>query len=148
MNEIRKPFSEVITEEKMDNLYRRLAYDKDDNDTFFEGNNFINGLALVKSGVRDAYYFDDEVSYIVDTEGKFVDISLDKNIKYSNGEIVTLDESDRGSYFFKVERIWERKFENNKEVECQHLHRERLLLHRQKARLHGILTKVSCQFRG
>lgn len=118
MNEIRKPFSEVITEEKMDNLYRRLAYDKDDNDTFFEGNDFINGLALVKSGVRDAYYFDDEVSYIVDTEGKFVDISLDKNIKYSNGEIVTLDESDRGSYFFKVERIWERKFENNKEVEC------------------------------
>lgn len=118
MNEVRKPFSEVITEEKMDNLYRRLAYDKDDNDTFFEGNDFINGLALVKSGVRDAYYFDDEVSYIVDTEGKFVDISLDKNIKYSNGEIVTLDESDRGSYFFKVERIWERKFENNKEVEC------------------------------
>lgn len=100
MNEVRKPFSEVITEEKMDNLYRRLAYDKDDNDTFFEGNDFINGLALVKSGVRDAYYFDDEVSYIVDTEGKFVDISLDKNIKYSNGEIVTLDESDRGSYFF------------------------------------------------
>lgn len=47
MNEVRKPFSEVITEEKMDNLYRRLAYDKDDNDTFFEGNDFINGLALV-----------------------------------------------------------------------------------------------------
>lgn len=117
MNEIRRPFSEVITEEKKDDLYKRLAYDKDDDDTFFEGNDFINGLALVKSGACNAFFDDGVVSNIIDTKGKFVDIPLDKNIKYSNGEIVTLDESDKGSYFFKVERIWEKKFENTKEIE-------------------------------
>ena len=104
MNEIRKPFNEVLSKEQIHNLYVKCNYDKNNEELYFESNDFIDGFALILYGERDIE-LDINYSNIIDTNGNFIDILLDKNIKYSNGEIVKLKDEDKGSYFFEISRI-------------------------------------------
>ena len=71
-------------------------------------NDFINGFALILYGERDIE-FGTDYSDIIDTNGNFIDILLDKNIKYSNGKIVKLKNDDKGAYGFEISRILEYK---------------------------------------
>lgn len=112
MNEIRKPFSDVLSEEQIRDLYAKCNYDKNNEDLYFECNDFINGFALILYGERDIE-FGTDYSDIIDTNGNFIDILLDKNIKYSNGKIVKLKDDDKGSYFYKISRIHENKYKND-----------------------------------
>ena len=111
MNEIRKPFNEVLSKEQIHNLYVKCNYDKNNEELYFESNDFIDGFALILYGERDIE-LDINYSNIIDTNGNFIDILLDKNIKYSNGEIVKLKDEDKGSYFFEISRIHESKYKN------------------------------------
>lgn len=111
MNEIRKPFTEVLSKEQIHNLYVKCNYDENNKGLYFECNDFIDGFALILYGERDIE-FGTDYSNIIDTNGNFIDILLDNNIKYSNGEIVKLKDEDKGSYFFEISRIHENKYKN------------------------------------
>lgn len=110
MNEIRKPFTEVLSKEQIHNLYVKCNYDENNKELYFECNDFIDGFSLILYGDRYIEFAD--YSNIIDTNGNFIDILLDNNIKYSNGEIVKLKDEDKGNYFFEISRIHENKYKN------------------------------------
>ena len=112
MNEIRKQFSDVLSEEQIRDLYAKCNYDESDENLYFECNDFINGFALISYGERDIEFGTDH-SNIIDTNGNFIDVLLDKNIKYSKGNIVKLKDEDKGSYFFEISRIHENRYKNS-----------------------------------
>ena len=78
-------------------------------ESYFKYDDFIDGFALIFYG-EDMYDpFGNNYSNIIDTNGNFIDILLDKNIKYSNGKIVKLKNDDKGAYGFEISRILEYK---------------------------------------
>lgn len=75
MNEIRKPFTEVLSKEQIHNLYVKCNYDENNKELYFECNDFINGFALILYGERDIE-FGTDYSNIIDTNGNFIDVLL------------------------------------------------------------------------
>lgn len=98
------PFDEVLSQESIEKIKSRMEYDETDSSLFFDGHDFINGFALVVCGYEYSK-FDEPETQIVNRIGDFVDISLDKNIKYSSGKIVKLSDGDKSQYSFKISRI-------------------------------------------
>ena len=78
------PFDEVLSQESIEKIKSRMEYDETDSSLFFVGHDFINGFALVVCGYEYSE-FDEPETQIVNRIGDFVDVSLDKNIKYSSG---------------------------------------------------------------
>lgn len=112
MNEIKKPFSDVLSDEQIHNLHVRCGYDENSRESYFICNDFINGYALIYYGEGDVEY-GTHYSNVIDTNGNFIDVLLDKNIKYSKGNIVKLKDEDKGSYFFEISRIHENRYKNS-----------------------------------
>lgn len=110
MNEITRKFLEVLSEQRLDDLRHRCNYYEDDefNEFYFKGNDFINGYSIVEYGYgEEDFQFGEHKSNIIDTNGFFVEIELNNEIKYMNGDIIKLNEADKGSYSFDVHRIQE-----------------------------------------
>lgn len=107
--EIRRAFSEVLSQEQLHKLHIKCNYDENDSEQFFEYGDFINGISLISHGERD-FIWGDRQNNIINTHGDFIDVVLNNKIKYSNGKIVKLDKEDRGSYFFEISRILEKGF--------------------------------------
>lgn len=97
-------FDEVLSQESIEKIKSRMEYDETDSSLFFDGHDFINGFALVVCGYEYSE-FDEPETQIVNRTGDFVDVSLDKNIKYSSGKIVKLSDGDKSQYSFKISRI-------------------------------------------
>ena len=139
MGEIKRPLETVLSEEQIHTLYEKLCvlYEKyfiNDEKIFFDGY-FIDGYALISYGeslrygeidgvspVDNTFWFDEDDSMssdgylcnnIVDTNGNFVTIFLDKDIKYSNGKIINLKD-DGTRYEFVISRVKENKYQNEK----------------------------------
>ncbi|WP_304316834.1 hypothetical protein [Phocaeicola plebeius] len=106
MNEIKKPFSDVLSDEQIHNLHVRCGYDENSRESYFICNDFINGYALIYYGEGDVEY-GTHYSNVIDTNGNFIDVTLDRNIKYSNGEIIKLNDNEKGRYYFEISRIRE-----------------------------------------
>ena len=106
MNEIKKPFSDVLSDEQIHNLHVRCGYDENSRESYFICNDFINGYALIYYGEGDVEY-GTHYSNVIDTNGNFIDVTLDRNIKYSNGKIIKLNDNDKGRYCFEISRIRE-----------------------------------------
>lgn len=79
--EIIRAFEEVLSSEEIADLHRRCDFDLDNSDLFFDASSFINGLSLINYGESDPEW-GTAYSNIIDTKGNFIDIQLDKNIKY------------------------------------------------------------------
>ncbi len=108
MNEITRKFLEVLSEQRLDDLRHRCNYYEDDefNEFYFKGNDFINVYSIVEYGYgEEDFQFGEHKSNIIDTNGFFVEIELNNEIKYMNGDIIKLNEADKGSYSFDVHRI-------------------------------------------
>lgn len=106
MNEIKKPFSDVLSDEQIHNLHVRCGYDENSRESYFICNDFINGYALIYYGEGDVEY-GTHYSNVIDTNGNFIDVTLDRNIKYSNGKIIKLNDNEKGRYYFEISRIRE-----------------------------------------
>ena len=106
MNEIKKPFSDVLSDEQIHNLHVRCGYDENSRESYFICNDFINGYALIYYGEGDVEY-GTHYSNVIDTNGNFIDVTLDRNIKYSNGKIIKLNNNDKERYYFEISRIRE-----------------------------------------
>ncbi len=110
MKEVTRKFLDVISEKQLDDLRRRFNYYEDDefNEFYFRYNDFINGYSIIEYGYgEEDFIFGEHKSNIIDTEGRFVEIKLNNEIKYINGDIIKLNEADKGSYSFEVHRIQE-----------------------------------------
>lgn len=110
MKEVTRKFSDVISELTLDDLRRRCNYYEEDefNEFYFNYNDFVNGYSIIEYGYCEGdYSFGEHKSNIIDTKGSFVEIKLNDEIKYSNGDIIKLNELDKGSYSFEVHRIQE-----------------------------------------
>ena len=106
INETIKSYTEVLSPAEIKNVFLMCEYE-DNAENFFEFENFINGYSIIRYGERNNR-FDDPCSNIIDTNGHFVEIRLNDNIKYANGEIVKLKNIDNASYYFEVFRIIEK----------------------------------------
>lgn len=109
MNEVSRKFGDVISDKQLADLYRRCNYNKyyDDNDFYFRSNDFINGYSIIEYGYEEDSSWGERYTNIINSCGDFVEIKLNNNIKYTNGEIVKLNNLDEGSYSFEIHRILE-----------------------------------------
>lgn len=110
MKEVTRKFLDVISEKQLDDLRRRCNYYEDDefNEFYFRYNDFINGYSIIEYGYgEEDFNFGEHRSNIIDAEGRFVEIKLNNEIQYTNGDIFKLKKTDNGSYSFEVHRIQE-----------------------------------------
>ena len=75
MNEIKKPFSDVLSDEQIHNLHVRCGYDENSRESYFICNDFINGYALIYYGEGDVEY-GTHYSNVIDTNGNFIDVTI------------------------------------------------------------------------
>ena len=87
-------------------MHVRCGYDENSRESYFICNDFINGYALIYYGEGDVEY-GTHYSNVIDTNGNFIDVTLDRNIKYSNGKIIKLNDNEKGRYYFEISRIRE-----------------------------------------
>lgn len=106
MSEVFCKFNDILSDNQIAELYRRCNYDKDDKELYFTSNDFIDGYSLIEYGDND-YEFGEQFTNIINKNGDFVEFKLNKDIQYANGKIIKLNDSDNGTYFFKVHRILE-----------------------------------------
>lgn len=110
MKEITRKFLDVISGKRLDELRHRCNYYEDDesDEFYFRYNDFINGYSIIEYGYSEEdFSFGEHKSNIIDTEGRFVEIKLNNEIQYINGDIFKLKETDKGTYSFEVHRIQE-----------------------------------------
>lgn len=110
MDESSRKFFDVISDTQFEDLRRRCNYYEEDefNEFYLRTNDFINGYSLIEYGYgEEDFSFGEHKSNIIDANGSFVEIKLNNEIRYINGELVKLNDSDNGSYTFEVHRIQE-----------------------------------------
>lgn len=122
MDERIRAYQEVLREGQIKALQEKCGYDEDYE--VFEIENYVNGLAIVRSGEKEWDKFSDETTNIINSKGEFVEISLNERFIYSDGKIVKLKEDDKGSYYFKISRILE-KAENTMTVPTEQIYSPR-----------------------
>lgn len=78
---------------------------------YFEAGSFVNNLCIISYG--DEY---EPNTILIDSNGDFADIELNKYLKISDGKIVTSNPNDYGTYYYSIHRILQNKseFDNTK----------------------------------
>jgi len=78
---------------------------------YFEAGSFVNNLCVISYG--DEY---EPNTILIDSNGDFVDIALNKYLKILDGKIVTSNPNDYGTYYYSIHRILQNKsiFDNTK----------------------------------
>ena len=104
MGELIKHVEDILSEEQIQTLQNQCNYDPDDHSQIFEIDDFVNGYALLRWGDQYSVYGGQSTA-IIDSNGNFKTITLDKNVKLQGNLIVKLQDNDRGSYNCVITRI-------------------------------------------
>lgn len=105
--EKRQLFEDVLNEEQIkklkSNCYGTSVLSDDiPNDFYFEPGIFMNGLCLIKYG--EIY---DPTTKIIDSNGTFIDIDLNDQVKISHGELLSLKPNEHRFYYYTVDSIYQ-----------------------------------------
>lgn len=109
MAEITHKFIDVLSEKQIADLSRRCKYYDDEfvKGFYINPNDFINGYSIIEYGYNENSKYEECITNVIDTNGEFIEIKLNENIKYTNGSIVKLNNFDDATYTFEVHRILE-----------------------------------------